>query len=169
MLIQRSCCRQKSMILVVLVCWTWTSLSPMFCSSDFKCFFFQLTKNLQIQSNGLFPFSGSMNNWTIPKSCFALKPKGGQKQILATFWVFFTLFPKITQVCVKVNCYTILCKIDEVFTQSNVGVLTFYTILCKNVNLYTGMCNDSISCICDKFYINLCNFTQSCVILHLFV
>ena len=28
--------------------------------------------------------------------------------------VFFTLFPKITQVCVKVNCYTILCKIDEV-------------------------------------------------------
>ena len=66
--------------------------------------------------------------------------------------VFFTLFPKITQVCVKVNCYTILCKIDEVFTQSNVGVLTFYTMLCKNVNLYTGLCNDSISCICDKFY-----------------
>ena len=80
--------------------------------------------------------------------------------------VFFTLFPKITQVCVKVNCYTILCKIDEVFTQSNVGVLTFYTMLCKNVNLYTGLCNDSISCICDKFYTNLCNFTQSCVSLH---
>ena len=75
--------------------------------------------------------------------------------------VFFTLFPKITQVCVKVNCYTILCKIDEVFTQSNVGVLTFYTMLCKNVNLYTGMCNDSLS--------KLCKFTQSCVILHLFV
>ena len=80
--------------------------------------------------------------------------------------VFFTLFPKITQVCVKVNCYTILCKTDEVFTQSNVGVLTFYTMLCKNVNLYTGLCNDSISCICDKFYTNLCNFTQSCVSLH---
>ena len=76
-------------------------------------------------------------------------------------WVFFTLFPKITQVCVKVNCYTILCKTDEVFTQSNVGVLTFYTMLCKNVNLYTGMCNDSLS--------KLCKFTQSCVILHLFV
>ena len=56
--------------------------------------------------------------------------------------VFFTLFPKITQVCVKVNCYTILCKIDEVFTQSNVGLLTFYTMLCKNVNLYIGLCND---------------------------
>ena len=80
--------------------------------------------------------------------------------------VFFTLFPKITQVCVKVNCYTILCKIDEVFTQSNVGVLTFYTMLCKNVNLYTGLCNDSISCICDQFYTNLCNFAQSCVSLH---
>ena len=80
--------------------------------------------------------------------------------------VFFTLFPKITQVCVKVNCYTILCKIDEVFTQSNVGVLTFYTMLCKNVNLYTGLCNDSISCICDQFYTDLCNFTQSCVSLH---
>ena len=59
-------------------------------------------------------------------------------------WVFFTLFPKITQVCVKVNCYTILCKTDEVFTQSNVGVLTFYTMLCKNVNLYIGLCNDWI-------------------------
>ena len=81
-------------------------------------------------------------------------------------WVFFTLFPKITQVCVKVNCYIILCKNDEVFTQSSVGVLTFYTMLCKNVNLYTGLCNDSISCICDKFYTNLCNFTQSCVSLH---
>ena len=66
--------------------------------------------------------------------------------------VFFTLFPKITQVCVKVNCYTILCKIDEVFTQSNVGVLTFYTMLCKNVNLYTGMCNDSLSCICVSLH-----------------
>ena len=79
---------------------------------------------------------------------------GKRRQLLPEkpSWVFFTLFPKITQVCVKVNCYTILCKIDEVFTQSNVGVLTFYTMLCKNVNLYTGLCNDSISCICDKFY-----------------
>ena len=91
-------------------------------------------------------------------------PPGGS--IHQDHWVFFTLFPKITQVCVKVNCYTILCKTDEVFTQSNVGVLTFYTMLCKNVNLYTGLCNDSISCICDKFYTNLCNFTQSCVSLH---